>query len=166
MTPDLEAALWAPTAGTGHDWSAIIPYLLSRLSGYLGHEATLESVLLHEDDAFCCAIEGRIALGGAFSIEWTGRLGMQPIEGAPHVSATLFLFSRKRRLQLEGHSGSVLELQFEPREHDAGEWVSHGWHEDVYGEWEGAEPPATATVNDSIDALAASARRRASLLVS
>jgi hypothetical protein len=166
MTPDLEATLWAPTPGTDRDWSVIIPYLISRLSSYLGHEATLASVLLREDDAFCCAIEGRIALGGAFSIEWTGRLGMQPIEGGRHVSATLFLFSRKRRLQLEGHSGSMLELQFEPREHGAGEWVSHGWHEDLYGEWEGAEPPRSAAVNDSIDALEARARRRASLLVS
>lgn len=163
MTPDLEATLWASTPGMGHDWSAIIPYLISRLSGYLGHEVSLESVLLHEADAFCCAIEGRVALGGAFSIEWTGRLGMQPVEGSPHVSATLFLFSRKRRLQLDGHNGSMLELQFEPRAQSAGEWVSHGWHEDLYGEWESAAPPENAAISDAIEA---SARRRASLLVS
>ena len=150
MTPPLEAPLWADTLDLDRDWSEIIAYLVTRLSSYLGHEVRLGDLSHQEPEAFGCAIEGRIAIGGAFAIEWTGRLALQRLDGISHVSATLLLFSRKRRLQVAGHSGSMLELQFEPRPHGAGEWISHGWHEDLYGEWDVAAPPSAGAASEAL----------------
>lgn len=141
MTLSPEEQLWSRTPEPGGDWSAVIEHLRASLAAFLQHEVVVDVVLLAEPDAFCCSIEGRGALGGVFDVQWTGRLGMQPIEGASHASATLILFSMQKRLQVSGHASSTLELSFVRREHGAGEWISLGWQEDVHGEWASIRPP-------------------------
>lgn len=141
MTNVVEAQLWERRPGPGNDWSAVIEHLRATLAAFLKHEVVVDVVLLAEPDAFCVAIEGRGSLGGVFDVQWTGRLGMQPIEGKSNTSVTLFLFSMQKRLQVSGHAGSTLELSFAQRENGLGEWISLGWREDVYGEWEGIRPP-------------------------
>ncbi len=141
MTSEVEEQLWERRPGPGPDWSAVIEHLRAGLAAFLKHEVVVDVMLLAEADAFCCAIEGRGSLGGVFEVQWTGRLGMQPIDGVSKTTATLFLFSMKKRLQVRGHAGSTLELSFERRERGPGEWISLGWREDIHGEWEGARPP-------------------------
>jgi hypothetical protein len=132
-----ETRLWTRHVEFEAQWREVAVYLGERLREFLGFEVRVEPMTLLELDAFSCRLRGGAAFGGALQLEWSGVLGMEPIEDQSHVSASLFLFSQRRRLQLAGQLGSSLELVFERREDGPGQWINLGWHDDVYGEYEG-----------------------------
>ena len=136
MNAELEASLWQrrPDAQTG--WDCVLRYLVERLQLLLEQPVHLERVHLSEPDAFSCRIRSGTPLGGALQIEWRGVLGMQPIEGESHTTATLFLFSRGQRLVLEG-GNSIAEFEYARNQSGVGEWKALGWLDDEFGEWEG-----------------------------
>ncbi|MEV0186624.1 hypothetical protein AB0I54_46690 [Streptomyces sp. NPDC050625] len=91
---------------------------------------------LVDDDAFSCLIRSSPPQGQAFQLCWEGILGMEPVDGKPHTSVSLFLYSRSRRLSLPGHSeGSVLEIVYEGSLEHGGRWADPGWHQDEFGEY-------------------------------
>jgi hypothetical protein len=139
MSAAHETRLWTRQVESEAQWRETAVYLGERLRDFLGFEVIAEPMTLLEFDAFSCGLHGGAAFGGVLQLEWCGVLGMEPIDGRSHVSASLFLFSQRRRLRLAGQLGSSLELVFERRDDGPGQWVSLGWHDDVYGEYEGVE---------------------------
>ena len=116
-----------------------ITRLVEELSGFLREPVTLvqpPQECLVDEDAFCCPIRSSPPQGQAFQLCWEGVLGMEPIEGRPHTSVSLFLYSRNQRLAMHGHTeGSVLEIVYEGSLEHGGRWSTPYWEEDVYGEY-------------------------------
>ena len=125
---------------TREDWSAIVNYLVKTLENYLQQQVdivddTIEASIV-DNEALCCSIRSAVSFAGALALAWEGRLGMEMIEDKPYVSASLFLFSCKKRLTVAGQGGSYVELIYEQSDNGNGGWRSLGWMEDIYGEFE------------------------------
>ncbi len=128
---------------TKDEFSRIIHDLVKSLSDYLQQpieilDETLQASIVDEE-SFCCSICSGTYLGGPLAVAWEGRLGMEPINGKPSVSASLFLFSQNKRLSVVNQEGSYIELVYEMSEGDNGSWRSLGWLEDIYGEYKGID---------------------------
>ena len=139
MRSRAEQLLWSQSELSDSDWSAIAEYLRVRLEEYLGQPVQMGDVDVVDHEALSCSIRCIQPIGGPLHVQWRGILGTEIIEGIPHVSATLFLFSRGRRLQVKGLEGSTVELIFSRGDEDSGYWEFVGWESDVYGEWEGID---------------------------
>jgi hypothetical protein len=89
-------------------------------------------------------VSSRGELAGPLRIRYRGIVGLQPIEGAPYISAVLFVYSSGARLSLDGDEASFLLWEYERSDADVGEWRLQGWRSDVYGEYAGfASLPVT-----------------------
>ncbi|GGW68819.1 hypothetical protein [Streptomyces xantholiticus] len=112
---------------------------MEELSEFLQEPVILVESLkecLVDDDAFSCLIRSSPPQGRAFQLSWEGILGMEPIDGKPHASVSLFLYSRNRRLALSGHAeGSVLEIVYEGSLEHGGRWANPCWDQDEFGEY-------------------------------
>lgn len=134
-----DAAPWPRRVQSEAQWRELAEHLTAQLALLFGAPAVAEPLTLAERGGFSCRVRGDGAIGGALQLEWSGILRMLPGDGQPQLSASLFLFSRGRRMQAAGQLGSSLELVFEPSATGASRWVILGWHEDIYGEYEGIE---------------------------
>ncbi len=138
----VEQLIWQAPPGwqrTQAEFSVIIERLVEALSEYLQQQIetvdqTLEESII-DDESFCCSIRSSNTFATPFDLAWEGILGMELIEGEPHVSASIFLFSKDSRLGLVGHEGSYLELVYQRSDIGAGYWSSLGWIDDIYGEF-------------------------------
>jgi hypothetical protein len=125
---------------TKEEWSGIVDYLVKTLEDYLQQgidivDDTIETSIV-DNEALCCSIRSAVSFGGSLAVAWEGRLGMELIEDKPCVSASIFLFSLNKRLNVAGQGGSYLELIYEQSDNGNGGWRSLGWMEDIYGEFE------------------------------
>lgn len=87
------------------------------------------------EDSFSSYIRSALPPKGVFGITWEGLLGQELIEGRPHISASLFLFSQGKRLTVYGDTGGSIELIYEESESGRVGWRSVGWAEDTFGEY-------------------------------
>ncbi|GAB7040385.1 MULTISPECIES: hypothetical protein [Catenuloplanes] len=87
-------------------------------------------------EAFSVSVRGPAASPTGFGLTWNGVLGMQPIDGRPHISVSMFFYSRGERIRLAEHDGSYIELELDGRLDGSGTWRDLGWLEDEYGEYE------------------------------
>ncbi|AFZ38006.1 hypothetical protein Sta7437_4545 (plasmid) [Stanieria cyanosphaera PCC 7437] len=79
------------------------------------------------------------------SITWSGVMGGDMIGSKENdktqeifsVSLTLFLFDsiNKERIRLDTGE-SIIEFVYKKHSNGHGNWISLGWHKDIYGEWE------------------------------
>ncbi|MCI2416235.1 hypothetical protein MOQ72_02265 [Saccharopolyspora sp. K220] len=88
-----------------------------------------------DDKTFSCMIRSRPPKQDGFGLCWEGILGMEPIEGHLHASASIFMYSQNRRVAIEGHDSSYFEIEYEGDVDQGGNWVSRGWIEDALGEY-------------------------------
>jgi len=139
MSAATESRLWGRQVESEVQWRELAQYLAGRLSEIVELDVSVEPLTQAERTGFSCRISAQGALGGPLQIEWSGFLKLEHREGKPRITASLFLFSRCRRLQIAGQAGSSLELIFENTAGDHGRWVILGWHEDIRGEYEGIE---------------------------
>lgn len=136
--------LWSRRVESETQWQEIADYLIRRLGELVAPDGIAERPALPPTAAdpsllYSCRIHALGSSGGALQTEWSGVLRVQTVDGQPHVSASLVLFSRGRRLQLAGQLGSSLELTFERPASGKSRWVVLGWHEDVLGEYQDVE---------------------------
>ncbi len=141
-----EALLWNRRVESPSQWQEVVDYLLRRLAELVTPEGLAERPAAPATAAaadpsllYSCRIRALGTSSGAFQTEWSGVLRIQHTGGEPHVSASLLLFSRGRRVQLRGQLGSSLELVFERTAGGKSRWAVLGWHEDVLGEYDGIE---------------------------
>lgn len=138
----LEHQLWT-SLGEGHlsseEWSAIADRLVETLGDYLQQRVLLVDAAVIDGEALSCSIRSARPIGGPLALAWEGRLGTETIDGTPHVSASLFLFSQATRLAVAGQRGSYIELVFEATDGGGGRWQSLGWMQDVYREFESVD---------------------------
>lgn len=91
---------------------------------------------LEVDNAFSCPIRSSPPQGNGFQLCWEGVLGMEPIDGKPHTSVSLFLYSRNHRLGLMDHTeGGFLEIDYEGSLEHGGRWGTPQWLPDEFGEY-------------------------------
>ncbi|MFB4316561.1 hypothetical protein [Actinomadura sp. 21ATH] len=116
-----------------------IARLVDELSAFLQERVVLVKPVeecLVDGDAFSCLIRSSPPEGNGFRLCWEGVLGMQPSDGKPHISVSLFLYGRNRRLGLMGHAeGSVLEIDYEGSPGRGGRWGAPEWLPDEFGEY-------------------------------
>ncbi|MFF5262213.1 hypothetical protein ACFY4C_25025 [Actinomadura viridis] len=116
-----------------------IARIVAELSTLLQEQITLAEPIencLMGDEAFSCLIRSSPPQGNGFQLCWEGVLGMEPIEGEPYVSASLFLYSRGRRLgMINDAEGSFLEIDYEGSLEDGGRWGNPRWLADEFGEY-------------------------------
>ncbi len=136
-----ESITWNPAIESESQWQKRAEELTRRLAELIEPEGLAEPIALTERGGCSCRIRSLATFGGALQTEWSGILRMQTVDGQPQITASLFLFSRGRRLQLAGQLGSSLELIFEPPARGGGgpRWVVLGWQEDLFGEYEDLE---------------------------
>jgi hypothetical protein len=139
MTAALESMVWGGRVDTEERWYEVAAYLIARLGTFLGVEVVGEPITAGRRNAVTFGIHGDSVIGGELGVEWSGILELMMIEGAMQISASLFLFSRRLRLQVAGQNGSSLRLLYERSEEAHGRWVVLGWHEDLYGEFQDIE---------------------------
>ncbi|MEV6561598.1 hypothetical protein AB0M22_38175 [Nocardia sp. NPDC051756] len=116
-------------------WLSAIAAVADSLAAHLGEPVNVVDPGEMED-AFSCLIRGREPSGPSLQLAWEGILGMHYSDGQPNISATLFLYSRGRRLRLDNHSGSFLEIVYEGALDGSGTWRDLGWLQDDFGEFE------------------------------
>lgn len=121
--------------GPAGRWRSTIDALTATLAEHLGQQVTVVN-LTELDDGFSCLIRGPEPSGSTLQVAWEGVLGMQHIDGEPHASVSLFLYSRGRRLRLDDQRGSYLELVHEGPLNGEGTWRDLGWLQDDFGEFE------------------------------
>lgn len=140
MSAAPHAAPWPRRIESEAEWRKLVPHLTEQLAALLGGPALAEPLTLVERGGYSCRVRAEAPHAGALQLEWSGILRLIAVDGAPELSASLFLFSRGHRMQAAGQLGSSLELLFEGAPGGEGRWVVLGWHEDLYGEYEGIEP--------------------------
>lgn len=116
-------------------WTPAIDALAASLATHLGEQVTVVNVTEMED-AFSCLVRGPEPSGSTLQVAWEGVLGMEHFDGKPNVSATLFLYSRGRRLRLDDQRGSYLEIVYDGPLDGTGTWRDLGWLQDDFGEFE------------------------------
>lgn len=131
--PSPEALLWTRRAELPAHWEAVAQYLALRLGHYLQVPVVAESPTTLSRRSFAVEVRAPLPLAGAWQLEWTGVLAVADEPEDLRITASLVLFSQRRRLQLTGHVGSSLELVFERGGDGRGYWTCLGWHEDVLG---------------------------------
>jgi hypothetical protein len=115
-----------------------------QLGRCLGVEFDVEDSMTVDGTALSVTVSSRGELAGPLRIRYRGIVGLQPIEGAPYISAVLFVYSSGARLSLDGDEASFLLWEYERSDADVGEWRLQGWRSDVYGEYAGfASLPVT-----------------------
>lgn len=110
-------------------WRPAIDALAAGLATHLGEQVTVVNVTEMED-AFSCLVRGPEPSGSTLQVAWEGVLGMEHFEAKPNVSATLFLYSRGRRLWLDDQRGSYLEIVYDGPLDGSGTWRDLGWLQD------------------------------------
>jgi hypothetical protein len=116
-------------------WRPTIDAIAANLAAHLGQQVTVVGASEIED-GFSCAIRGPDPSGPTLQVAWEGVLGMGYIDGKPDISASLFLYSRGRRLRLDDQPGSYLVLVYEGALDGSGTWRDLGWLADDLGEFE------------------------------
>lgn len=149
MSAARDAEIWPRLVETEAQWRELVARATAQLGELLGTPAIAEPLTLLERGGYSCRVHGEGELGGALLLEWSGILRLLPADGRQQLSASLFLFSRGRRMQASGQLGSSLELIYErgpelldgaaARRPAPERWLVLGWHDDVYGEYEGIE---------------------------
>ncbi|QIS04237.1 hypothetical protein F5X71_19565 [Nocardia brasiliensis] len=115
-------------------WRAAIDSFVTGLGVHLGEPVSV--VKSNEfEEGFSCLVRGP-APSRPLQVAWEGVLGMAYDSGRPDISASLFLYSRGRRLRLDDQSGSYLEIVYEGPLDGSGTWRDLGWFEDDFGEFE------------------------------
>ncbi|SDF43714.1 hypothetical protein SAMN05216553_101635 [Lentzea fradiae] len=115
-------------------WRPAIDALTVGLAAHLGDRATVVNATEMEE-AFSCLVRGPEP-SGPLQVGWEAVLGMEHYDGKPHVSATLFLYSRGRRLRLDDQRGSYLEIVYDGPLDGSGTWRDLGWLQDDFGEFD------------------------------
>jgi len=116
-------------------WRPAIDALVASLAEHLGQPVTVVNAG-EVDDGFSCLVRGPAPSGPTLLVAWEGVLGMAQHDGTPHVSVSLFLYSRGRRLRLDDQPGSYLELVYDGPLDGGGTWRDLGWLQDDFGEFE------------------------------
>lgn len=104
------------------------------LSAFLVHTVVVTKVNVVDGDALSCEIQSSARPGSG--LQWWGVVGFDTFEGARHTSATLLLFSHGHRFTVQGMTSSTLELVLQRTPGGDAQWVSEGWKEDEFGEWD------------------------------
>ncbi|MFD0692137.1 hypothetical protein [Actinomadura fibrosa] len=124
----------------------VITRLVAELSAFLQEpieRVEPADVLFLDDEGweFSCKVRSPPPRGDGFRLCWEGLLGAGlAADGNPHVSVTIFLYSRNRRLGVTGDAeGSSLEIDYEGSLEHGGRWVSPRWLHDEFGEFLGYE---------------------------
>jgi hypothetical protein len=113
-----------------------------QLGHCLGVELDVEDSMTVDGTALSVTVSSRGELAGPLRIRYRGIVGLQPIEGAPYISAVLFVYSSGARLSRDGDEASFLLWEYQHSDAGAGEWRLRGWRSDEYGEYGGfAELP-------------------------
>ncbi len=139
MTGTTESQVWERSVESEKQWRDLAQYLAARLSEIVDLDVVVEPGAQVDRHGFSSRISAQGALGGPLQIEWSGVLKLEQRGPRPRITASLLLFSRCRRLQIAGQTGSSLELVFEPTSNGNGRWIILGWHEDLRGEFAGVE---------------------------
>ena len=90
------------------DWSIIIEHLVTSVGEYLQQQAVIMSSEVVDNEALFCRIRSASQFCGPLALAWEGRLGIDIIEDKPYVSASIFLFSQRKRLVLTSQSDPIL----------------------------------------------------------
>lgn len=115
-----------------------------QLGRCLGVELDVEDSMTIDGTVLSVTVCSRSELAGPLQLRYRGIVGLQPIEGAPYVSAVLFVYSSGVRLSLDGDEASFLLWEYERSDGGVGQWQLRGWRSDEYGEYAGfAELPIT-----------------------
>lgn len=101
----------------------------------LGVELDVEDSMTVDGSALSVTVSSRRELAGALRIRYRGIVGLQPVDGAPYISAVLFVYSCGARLSRDGDEASFLLWEYERSDAGVGEWRLCGWQSDVYGEY-------------------------------
>jgi hypothetical protein len=144
-TADIDAHIFrtpVPSIRTSDEWVAITRHLCEELSRVLGVELSVEDSMIVDDTTLSLTVCSRSELAGPLRIRYRGIVGLAPIDGAPYVSAVLFVYSSGLRLSVDGDEASFLAWVYERSDASAGQWRLDGWQSDGYGEYAGfAELP-------------------------
>lgn len=137
----LEESLWSASREKLFDretYNQLIDYLLSRLGNYLQTPLEVVGDNCIEDGFFSTTFRGIITPREVFRLSFVGPLGVDFIgeEDTPHYSASLFLFGDHNRLSAGQPDRSYIELIYEKRGNNIGEWKSLGWEIDEFDEYE------------------------------
>lgn len=116
--------------------------LCDQLSGLLGVELDVEDATIIDGTALSVTVSSRGEVAGPLRLRYRGIVGSESIDGAPYVSAVLFVYSAGARLSVGGEEASYLAFAYERPDDGVGQWRFDGWHTDEYGEYAGfAELP-------------------------
>lgn len=120
------------------EWASLVYFLLNTLSDHFGQAFNIIAADTVDEESFSCWIHSSKSFGGPLSLMWLGKLGMETIgdERIPHVSATLFLFSQDKRLNIPNYESSYFYLSYEHSHKNKGKWELGEWLEDIYGEYD------------------------------
>ena len=138
---ELENKLWSVSSENHlnkETYDRIIDYLLARLSDYLQTPLQLVGHNRIHETAFSTTFRGSISPKEVFHISFVGTLGMQVIDDEYGIStsADLYLFSDGHRLTAGQKDRSYIYLEYIRDNNSYGNWVSHGWEIDEFGEYE------------------------------
>lgn len=140
---ELENRLWSISDENLLDketGNKIIDYLLARLSDYLQTSLEIVGDNWFDENSFSTDFkEKNIFRLKSFDIKIGGTMGMQLIgdEGRPHTSTNLYLFGSGERLATKVNS--YIYMEYVKQDSDFGNWVSYGWEEDEFEEYEDIE---------------------------
>lgn len=141
---ELEKKLWSITSENLLDKKTseeAIDYLLKRLSDYL--QTPLEAVgdVWIVDDSFSSDLCGFLNPKSAFEISLGGTLAVKLVddEYGITISVDLYLFGSHHQLYAGEKSRCYIGLDYLKNEENTGQWLSHGWLIDDYGQDEDKE---------------------------
>jgi hypothetical protein len=83
-------------------WRIKLNELVESLSQFLQSPIKVIDASAVGEDAFSCYFRSALPRAGVLAITWEGLLRHEPIEGRPSTSASLFLFSQRKRLTVNG----------------------------------------------------------------
>lgn len=143
---ELEKKLWSVTKENPLNKTHIdsLDYLVKRLEKFLQVKLLLNTFEGDDiDGGFCWTFRADLPENNSFTpffISFNGVIGMELNydENKPHYSASLFLFGNGQRLFTKDNK-SYIELFYEKKSNNPGEWRSLGWQEDEFWEFEDVE---------------------------
>jgi hypothetical protein len=141
VNQELENKLWSVSDDRRLTDASVeaIKYLVKRFENFLQIKLILNTHIDEIDEqGFCWTFKSDNSINflQPFAISLNGVIGMSfnYDENLPHYSASVFLFGDRHRL-ISKHD-SYIEFFYEKQIDETGKWVSLGWQEDEFGEFE------------------------------
>jgi hypothetical protein len=142
VNQELENKLWSISDENPLDKETgdkIIDYLLARLGDYLQTNLELIGDNWFDETAFSTDFREKKCSLNSFDIKLGGTLGMELVgdESYPHTSINLYLFADGQRLKTG--INSYIYMEYAKQDSNFGKWISYGWQEDEFEEFEDIE---------------------------